>query len=330
MLLRNLPLKAASILIAIVLWFWVLLNVENSIQELQVKVPVVAEGIGEGLALGQKLPKVEVKVRGLRQEMGELDRSLDAYVSCQNLSAGTHNLEVQVPPLQHLTVVGKRPAEMPVVLEDVISKMVEVEAELLGDPREGYELGKSVLSPETVQVTGPRSRVDRVSQARATKDLADVFPDVPVSVGARALDSSGRPVEGVAVSPPKVNLQVRMKLAVVPGTVPVRLRTSGTLNPNFRITSVKIEPSLVTILGAANRVREVSYIETEEFYPRRVAGNFSRTLSLVVPEGVTLLTDRVVTVTGRIVAVAPRTPPPEPEEEAADQPEAEAAGGSEG
>jgi YbbR domain-containing protein len=180
----------------------------------------------------------------------------------------------------------------------------------MGDPREGYELAGWIVSPKTVEVTGPRSLVDRTKRARAAMDLMGVFPDVAVAVDARALDSGGSPVEGVMLTPPKVNVQVRMTLAVVPRTVPVFLRTSGTLAPGLEITSVRVEPSLVTILGAANRVEEVDYVETSELPLRAVQRSFMRELSLVVPNGVTLLTDPMVMVSAKVKQVEPPEQPP--------------------
>ena len=50
MLHRNLPLKAASILLAIFLWFWVMLNEENPITQKTVELRVTPQGAQTGLA----------------------------------------------------------------------------------------------------------------------------------------------------------------------------------------------------------------------------------------------------------------------------------------
>ncbi len=323
MLHRNLPLKAASLLLAIFLWFWVLLNVENPILEVPVEVQVVAEGVGQTLDLGRELPEVQVRVRALKRAMDEVRGSLEAYVSCQELPAGNHLLPVKVRAPDDVTVVSVRSAEIPVILEEVVSQARSVEVELTGDPPPGYELGGYRVSPKRIEVSGPRSRVERAARVRATMDLSNATSDVAVALPVRALDSGGGPVDGLTLSPPRANVQVSLKLVVAPRTVPVVVTTSGQLSPGLMVTSVQVEPSLVTILGPAARVQEVTRIETEPLPLTRVRGSFSRTLALLVPDGVTLMGDPGVKVMVKVEKEAPAPPAPEsPEEPATEEPPA--------
>jgi len=297
MLHRNLPLKAAAFALAVFLWFWVLLNEGNPIVEVPVKVAITAQSIGEGLALQKELPTADVRVRGLRREAGYAQAGVEAYVSCRGLGEGSYRLAVQVRAPEEVTVVGVRPPEVPVALEEVVSEARTVELRLLGQPPSGYEVVGAGVSPRVIRVSGPRSRVDRAARLLVTMDLGRAVPEVPVSLPVRAVNSSGDKVEGVSLTPARANVLVSMKLVVSPRTVPVVLRTRGRLPADVRIVSVQVQPPMVTIMGPAARVQQVAEIETEPLSLDGVHGRLAERLRLVVPEEVNLLSGPSVRVT---------------------------------
>jgi YbbR domain-containing protein len=316
MLTKNLPLKLAALGLAVFLWFWVLLKEQNLIPEHTVRTAIVEEGMGAGLALASPLPQVEVRVRGLRDEISDVENSLEAYVMCRGLGPGRHTRPVEVRTPANVNLVGVRPAEVTVVLEEVITAGRRVDLDLRGEPPAGYELTGVDASPKTVDISGARSTVERVSRARATLDLARAVPEVQVSLPVEVLDGSGKVVEGVEVEPERVNVLTGLKLVVSSRTVPVVVRTRGALPGNVKLTSVQVEPAMVTIVGPANRVQDVGRIDTEELVLTTVTGNFTRRLALIVPEEVNLLSDPSAMVTVKVTVPQPAAPP---QDEAAGQ-----------
>src|SRR4030042_3667077 len=116
MLYRNLPLKAAAVLLAIFLWFWVMLNEENPILEAPIHTPVVAKDLQPGLALERELSDADVRLRGLRRDMAGVQDAVEAVVSCRGLGAGSSRLGVQVRAPEAVTGVSVHPADIPVAL----------------------------------------------------------------------------------------------------------------------------------------------------------------------------------------------------------------------
>ncbi len=314
MLTRNLPLKIAALGLAVFLWFWVLLKEQNLIPEDTVRTTIVAEGVGVGLALPSGLPEAEVRVRGLKEDLRQVERSVQAYVACRGLGPGRHRRPVIVRSPASVTVMGVRPDEVTVVLEEIVSEGRRVDLRLVGEPAAGYELMGVEASPEVVQVTGARSAVERASRAVLTMDLGRAMPEVPISLPVEVLDSSGKAAREVELKPSRVNVTATLKLVVSSRTVPVVVQTSGTLPGELKLSSVEVEPAMVTIVGPANRVHEVGQINTEELVLTWVTGDFTRKLPLVVPQEVNLLSDRSVKVT---VTVASTPAPAAPEEEGA-------------
>lgn len=304
MLHRNLPLKAAAVLLGIFLWFWVMLNEENPILEVTVRGAVAAKDVQAGLALQQELTDVDVRVRGLKGDMTDIEGAVEAFVSCRGLAAGSYRLGVQVRAPNEVTVVSIHPADVSVVLEEIVSANRPVELQRTGDPPAGYELVDTSYSPKTVRVSGARSQVDRVARVLVTVDLARVVPGVPVSLSPRAVDSSGEDVRHVSVAPPRVTAMAEMQPVVVSRTVPVVLRTRGALPAGLELTSVQVDPAMVTVVLPASHVEDVTHVDTEDLSLSGVHGSFTRTLRLIVPEAANLMGDPEVRVTVRVAQEA--------------------------
>lgn len=312
MLYRNLPLKAASLLLAVFLWFWVLFTEQNPIVEQTLSnVPVKAEGIRAGLTLQDGLRPVEVRVRGLKHDMPEVRGSLQATVLCRNLAAGGYRLGVQASGPKDVKVVWVRPAEVSVTLEEIVSESRTVEAKIVSEPPAGYELLGAQVSPKVVRVSGPRTRVDRVSRVLVTLDLERVVPGVAISLPARAVDSSGASVQDIALTPPQVNALADLKPIVVSKALPVFVRTKGNPPGELEVVSLQVTPPVVTAVLPASLVTEVTHIDTQEVDLSQARASFTRKVGLVAPGGVSLLSDSTVTVTARL-ARAPRPPAHDP------------------
>ncbi len=309
MLYRNFPLKAVSLLLAIFLWVWVLLTEQNPIVEQTFsKIKVVPEGIQPNLTIAGELPTVDVRVKGLKQDLQDLRETIQAFVSCRNLKAGSYHLEVQIRAPSDLTVVGKQPSELSVVIEDIVSENRTAEAKLVGEPPVGYELLGALISPKIIQVSGSRTQVDRASRVMVTVDLQRIIPGVAISMPARAVDSNGSVVQGITLTPPRVNIVADLKPIVASKVLPVFIRTKGMLPDRISLVSLKVDPPMVTAVLPASNITEVTRVETKEVDLGNARTSFTRKVGLIVPEGVSLLSDSEVTVSIRL-APTPNQPP---------------------
>jgi YbbR domain-containing protein len=322
MLHRNLPLKAASLLLAIFLWFWVMLNEENPITHATVEVEVQVRGVPAGLALDLKTRNVKVSLRGLEQDMTDLKSGVRASVSCKGLDAGTHRLPVNVQAPQDVAAVAVKPPAVLAVLEEVVSQSKTVEVELVGEPAGGFEIKSAECSPKQIQVSGARSRVERAAHIVAAADMARMAPGVPMLVRVSALDESGQAVDGVGLTPARVSVTAVSESVAVTKTLPIVPRTRGSLPSGLRLVSIEVEPAVATLLLPASHFASVTYVDTEQLDLGTVRRSTSRVVGLAVPAGASLVDDTPVRVVLEVESGPPRPPqpqPPEPEEEPAGQ-----------
>jgi YbbR domain-containing protein len=304
MLHRNLPLKAASLLLAIFLWFWVMLNEKNPLTERVVQAAVTATDVAKGLAAQQTPSRVEIKVRGLQQDMISIDSAIKASVSCRGLGVGTYDLQVDVQAPRDVTVLSIRPAIVSITLEETRTALFPVELDQAGDP--GDQVIGLSYSPHSASVSGAIGQVGRTAHVRALVDLAAIKAGASLEVSARAVDENGDDVAHVSVDPPKVTVTAGPRSIVVSKTVPVVVKTRGALPANLKLVAIQVDPSAVSFTAVADHVEPIGMIDTEELQLSAIHGSTTQTLRLIVPEGLQLVGDGKA----RVLVTVARTPSP--------------------
>jgi YbbR domain-containing protein len=166
-LLENLPLKAASLALAVLLWF-VIAGEKTS--ERGISVPLELQNFPKDLELtGDPLNSVEVR---LRASPGIIHGLRPGEISAQLNLAGAGEGERIIPLTAEairvpfgVRVVKITPASITLNLERTIDKVVPIRPRILGRPAPGFEVGEVTSNPPEIHITGPKSRVQEVESA---------------------------------------------------------------------------------------------------------------------------------------------------------------------
>jgi len=225
---RHAGLKVLSLGLAVLIWLVV--SGEETVER-GLRVPLELQQFPAGLELqGEPPTLVEVRVRGASGTLSRL--SPGDIVAVLDLRAARPGRRLfQLTPDQVRTpfgvqVVQMTPASIAVEFENSATRQVPVVPAVEGNPAPGYVVDKVTADPKTVEVMGPESSVERVTEALTE----------PVSVaGAR-----DRVIETVTVGllDPALRLKnprpATVTVLVLPGPVertlrerPVHLRNLG-------------------------------------------------------------------------------------------------------
>jgi hypothetical protein len=262
-LLENFPLKAASLALAVLLWF-VIAGEKTS--ERGISVALELQNFPKDLELtGDPLNSVEVR---LRASPGIIHALQPGEISAQINLAGAGQGERIIPLTAEtirvpfgVRVVKITPASITLNLERTIEKVVPIRPRLLGRPARGYEVGGVTSDPSEIRIAGPKSRV---------QELESAFTE-PVSVeGAQA-----PVVEGVNIGleDPLLRVQGASRVRVTARVQEVReKRTFEGLAVAARGGLAQVRPSLVRVVitGTAASLKKVEagdlrpYVEVGE------------------------------------------------------------------
>lgn len=171
---RNWPAKVLSFAGALLL---LVFHDITRLEERFVTVPLELQ-LSDRFMPGAAYPQqVRVRLRGESDEVFRIvEDDLRAYVDLRRFGdEGEYRVPVQVErttsaPTDGVVEITPEPAWIQLELEEKLLTSVEVVATTSGFPPSGYELVQILMTPSSVEIEGPRSRVELVDAVR-TEDV---------------------------------------------------------------------------------------------------------------------------------------------------------------
>lgn len=249
---------ALSVLIACVLWLYVV-GVVNPDAEMTVRnVPIAITGQDvlstRGLMLTyQSVQDLDLKVQGKRNTLVNLtNENIVVTADVSGLpEAGEYELKcnISLPSgMGAVTIHDRDRYRMTVTVEERVTKTVEIRGDFTGSVAEGYQAEGFLFSPSTLELTGPASVMDKLSHALVTldrKELTETFSGELsyTLVGYQGEIIPSNLVEGAVdrvytVYPVVVTREVPLTVELLPG--------GGATEEH---ASVKIHPESIQISG---------------------------------------------------------------------------------
>lgn len=243
-------LKAASLVLAILLWMMV--SAQRASVERGLRIPLELQNLPPNLEMvDPPQDAVDVRVRGAADALGRLaPGDLVANIDLSSAQAGRRLFHlspdrVKAPFAVEVTQV--MPSSVAIRFESSATRTVPVQPSVEGQPAPGYMVGEVSSQPKTVEVVGPESALRRVTEAitepvwvgAATAAVRSTVPIGVIDAGVR-LKGAGSAVVQVEIIPAPGERRV---------SVPVDLR-----NVPQGLTAV-VEPASVTVRARGTKER---------------------------------------------------------------------------
>jgi YbbR domain-containing protein len=164
LLFENFPLKAAALLLAILLWFFVSSKGQT---EVALELPIEYINIPSGLEISRHVSKsASIVIRGhesLLKNVRKGDVRVCVDVSKAKEGEGVFAVrkdDVVLP--RSATIVKIEPSTVKVVFEQTIAKKVFTRPVITGNPESGYVVKSIEIKPKEVVIEGAESEVNKV------------------------------------------------------------------------------------------------------------------------------------------------------------------------
>jgi len=302
----NLGMFALALVLAVIVWI-VATQQQNPIEESEFDEPIEVEirNQPEGTTFlpGVFDEQVWLTLRAPQNSWRDLRATkCTAWVDLEERGAGDYEVPVQALCLDsNIRVISVRPASVPVMLQEEMSRVVPVQIQLYGSAALGYQVnsGQVVIEPENVTVTGPAPIVELVD--RATLDL--YFQDVKETfTGVRAVvarQTNGESVGSqVTVEPSRVQITVPVVQETGFNEVAVRPNIVGSVARGYWVRGVTLDPVTVMLVGDPDVVSKITFAETVPLDITGATGDVVERIALDLPEGAS-----TVGVTGMLITV---------------------------
>ena len=265
---NNLAPKIFSVLIAIILWSYVMgrenpewpreyRNVDVAFTNIEVlnRQNLVVMDPQEG--------KVNVSVTGRKSDMDNF--TSDKIVARLDLS-GYGEGQTRVPitvTLQDsastVRVTDWEPSDILVSIDRIVREEKTVNVRTEGALGNDYSLGEIVAKPQTVLLRGPRSWVNEVSEVFAVVNISGRTTTANITSPIQLEKHNGEDVVGLEKIPSVIDISIPIFRRA---TLPIEVVLENELPEGYVITEMEVVPSSVTLRGG-NNIADLISIKTQ-------------------------------------------------------------------
>ena len=310
-LVRNLSALALALVLAVAVWVSAVTGADpDEVRPYLRAIPLEVVGQDPGLVVIGTIPdNVSVTLRAPRSvwdKISSADNPVRAYIDLSGLSAGEHNLEVQVQirvgPVQ---VVSIFPQSVSLNLQTLASKTFPISLSIRGEVPIGFQAGTPEMSETQVTLSGPSSLIAEVKHVQVELPIAGLRQDVQTSLPLHVLDANGVAISGLTLAPESVQVHVPITQQGGYRDIAVKVVVRGQVAGGYRLTNISVFPPILTVYSKEpTRVNELpGFVETE---PLNLDGSSQDTdthLGLHLPDGISVVGDQTVQVRVGIAAI---------------------------
>ncbi len=263
-----------------------LVKISEVPSEISVKAINLSEGMTANFGSGKD---VRIIVSAPRDIWGELsEKSFSATVDTAGRSEGTYDLPIRVASqLDSVKIISIKPEKAVVTIEPVIKKTVPVALRTTGTAGDQLIPGVAVFEPDKVEIAGPKTVIADISQVYAQIKLNGETETIELTVDLTALNAAGEVIDTVMAVPAQAKVTLPLVKAGTTKTVGVRPVLTGSPGSGYWISSITLDPPIISVQGGADVLTALKDIPTVAISVANLTQDSSQTVNLDFPSGVT-------------------------------------------
>lgn len=275
-LLRNWGLKLASLVLAFVLWFLVvqsdnpkdtktfnnvpvkLTNVE--LLENQNKVYEVLDNT-DVVRVTVCAPKRTIDKMRASDIVAEADFSKLTDINTVAISYYINSADIDPSTIDYYR--GNHEA-VRLSVEEKAVRSITLRANAVGRPADGYMLGNISLDQNIIEVSGPKSIIETIRDARVDIGVENAVSNLSANVEIQLYDNDGNVVKHDNIKQHVDYAHISVEVLAVK-QVPIEVQYSGTAEKDYMPTGVvESDPTSIQIAGTVANIAKVSQITIPE------------------------------------------------------------------
>lgn len=299
--LRDVGAKASitnvgvAIILSIVAWLSVTYQTDPPQQVFIENVPLVVDELRPGFLLMSEIPNtVNVQIQTTRDRIGEISATnLRASISLEDLEAGEHRVPIMVEiPDQSSQLLWVKPTNINLLVEPEVTQVFRPTVKILdmGSLPIGYSLSEISLSPQTINVIGPKSQIEKIREVRVELELKNRKADFQEAIVPRIISTDGDELH-LMMNPESILVGVPIQQNFFTKEVSIWADiNSSSLPKGYEIRSINIVPSSVTLSGDRASIDGVGdFLSTAPVSLVNVFDSLVIQVPLITPEGLRIL-----------------------------------------
>lgn len=265
--INNLKLKILSVFLAFIVWITVV-NLSNPEVEGKREVPleivnanVLTDAKRTYEINGKNTVTVYFDVR-TRDEYKIRSSDFRAYVDLADLYDVTGSVQVHVEVLNNRELISSSKAKPDVVrvkTEELQTKVFDLAVEAGGAAADGYALNGVLLTPSTITVQGPVSKVGLISYVGIELDMSGASSNQSGVTSPILYDANGNALQisGINVNTEQVQYELIINKVK---ELPLDFEVSGKAAEGYQFTGVECATKNISVLGLKSNLADLNKI----------------------------------------------------------------------
>lgn len=299
-----------AFILALAVWISAVVSADPNEQRTLRSVELEVIGQPSDLVIVGQIPdQVRLTLRAPKSiwdQLAENPSLVRAWIDLTGLEPGEHTVEVKSQvDIRPIRYVSFEPGSVDVKLEPLVRSEIPVQLTITGELPLGYRRGDPQVQPDQIVLSGPKSAVERVTQARAEINISGSVETIRKTVAVEFLDEAGQRVQGLSVSTKEVSVIQPINLLGRFKNVAVKVVTSGQVANGYRLTNISVSPPTFTVFSEdPELINEIpGFVETLPIDLNNLADDAAVSVDLNLPEGITTVRDPSVMVQVSVAAI---------------------------
>jgi YbbR domain-containing protein len=240
MLKSNTANKIISVIIAILLWTYVIGMVDptktTTIRDVPVQLLNEDSLTSKGLALSGEMDyTVDIVVEGKRADLTNLSAAdFTAEADLFTGFIGKNYIPIVIAAPDFVTVMDVRPNKIAVAIEELAVVNKPIRVVFTGQLSDEVEAGGVITQPEFIEVTGAKSEVDAVAYIKAQVNASRLSTEPrTIEAEAVAVNRDGDEVTNIRLSTNIISVTARLYNVK---EVPLNVEITGQVDPIYEST----------------------------------------------------------------------------------------------
>jgi YbbR domain-containing protein len=307
----NVGYKILAVCLAFLLWYFVA-GQRDPLAKQTYSCPVELRPTTTQLVSTTTLPEVTITISGTKDLVQSLQgQDIHAYVDVSGQTAGVCYLPIQTSVPDNIQVLSIYPQTVRVSLDYQESKKLPVKVVLQGTPAPGFMTLSPEVTPDMVTVSGPSGLLEGLQNVQAVVDTTGVNTNITTKVSLQVAGSGYL----LALDPPEAAVVIPVVSSGLVKDVPVIADVVGTPGAAQTVKSVTVDPTMVMLTGSQDALTGLVSVYTQPVDISGASGQVVEDVDLVLPQGVSMVTQGQVHVTVALGAAATGVPPQLPQQQ---------------
>ncbi len=284
---NNTKIKLISLLSALVLWLYVM-TVEDPVETRtfgDIPITITNMSVLEDKRLAIYPNEglfADISIKANLSSLRQINRdNIYIYGRLDDIKEGKNKIYLQANLPERVNKYDIKPSVISVDLEKVINEKRSINVEVKEKSKTNIE--KIETNKKEVNISGPRSVVNKVTSVKATVDVYGKYRDFSTKLKLVPIDKFGEEVKDVELEDDFVVATVKFLEEKV---VPIDLKVEENTDSPIDIKDYSISPKEVTIEGKKEVIDKINSINTQPIKYEDLKSGNKIEVALDIPKGI--------------------------------------------